>query len=99
MKDLVVEDKWIATVDNAVRDEVERITQQLAGRVQELETRYSDPLPALETRWTRWLTTSVRTWKRWASPRRRAALSDEPSAMQLPNQDRHIDRRKLTDTC
>ena len=48
VKDLVVEDKWIATVEGAVRDEIERITQQLAGRVQELETRYSDPLPELE---------------------------------------------------
>jgi type I restriction enzyme M protein len=26
----------------------EHITQQLAGRVQELETRYADPLPDLE---------------------------------------------------
>jgi len=48
VKDLVVEDKWIATVEDAVRDEVERITQRLAGRVQELETRYADPLPELE---------------------------------------------------
>lgn len=34
VKDLVVEGKWIATVEGAVRDEVERITQRLAGRVQ-----------------------------------------------------------------
>jgi type I restriction enzyme M protein len=26
----------------------EHITQQLSGRVQELETRYAEPLPALE---------------------------------------------------
>jgi len=44
----VVEDKWIATVEGAVRGEVERITQRLAGRVQTLETRYADPLPELE---------------------------------------------------
>jgi len=48
VKNLVVEDKWIATVEDAVRDEVERITQQLSGRVQDLETRYADPLPELE---------------------------------------------------
>jgi type I restriction enzyme M protein len=48
VKDLVVEDKWIATVQTAVRDEIERITQQLSGRVQELETRYAKPLPDLE---------------------------------------------------
>jgi hypothetical protein len=34
--------------EGAVRGEVERITQRLAGRVQELETRYADPLPELE---------------------------------------------------
>ena len=48
VKDLVVEGKWIATVEGAVRDEVERITQRLAGRVQELVARYADPLPELE---------------------------------------------------
>ena len=48
VKNLVVEDKWIATVDDAVRDEIERITQQLAGRVQQLETRYAKPLPEME---------------------------------------------------
>jgi type I restriction enzyme M protein len=48
VKDLVVEDKWIATVEGAVQGEVERITQRLAGRVQELETRYAEPLPELE---------------------------------------------------
>ena len=48
VKSLVVEDKWLTTVEDAVRAEVKRITGQLAGRVQELEERYADPLPALE---------------------------------------------------
>jgi type I restriction enzyme M protein len=34
--------------EGAVQGEVERITQRLAGRVQELETRYADPLPELK---------------------------------------------------
>jgi type I restriction enzyme M protein len=48
VKTLVVEDKWISTVEDAVRSEVERVTQQLAGRVQELEERYAQTLPQLE---------------------------------------------------
>ncbi|MEX2402403.1 MAG: hypothetical protein WD423_16650, partial [Rhodothermales bacterium] len=48
IKTLVVEDKWLATVEDAVRSEVERITGQLAGRVQELEERYAEPLPDIE---------------------------------------------------
>ena len=31
-----------------IKAEIERITQQLASRVKELEERYAEPLPALE---------------------------------------------------
>ena len=48
VKTLVVEDKWLATVEDAVQQEIERVTQRLAGRLQELTERYADPLPALE---------------------------------------------------
>jgi type I restriction enzyme M protein len=48
VKALVVEDKWVAAVEDAVRGEVERVTQRLAGRVQTLEARYATPLPDLE---------------------------------------------------
>ena len=48
IKALVVEDKWIASIRAALESEVERLTQQLAGRVKELEERYASPLPELE---------------------------------------------------
>ena len=48
IKTLVVEDKWLGTIREAVEDEIQRLTQQLAGRVKELEERYVQPLPELE---------------------------------------------------
>jgi type I restriction enzyme M protein len=48
IKKLVVEDKWLASLRAAVADEVQRLTQQLAGRVKELEVRYAQPLAELE---------------------------------------------------
>jgi type I restriction enzyme M protein len=48
IKTLVVEDKWLASLRAAIDGEVQRVTQQLAGRVKELEERYAQPLPALE---------------------------------------------------
>ena len=44
----MVEDKWSAGIRTAIDHEVQRLAQQLAGRVQELEERYARPLPALE---------------------------------------------------
>ena len=48
IKTLVVEDKWFASIRAALESEVQRLTQQLAGRVRELEERYANPLPELE---------------------------------------------------
>ncbi len=48
IKALVVEDKWLASLNAAIEGEVQRLTQQLAARVKELEERYAQPLPALE---------------------------------------------------
>ena len=48
IKVLVVEDKWIASIQSAIDGEVQRLTQALAARVQELEERYAQPLPVLE---------------------------------------------------
>ena len=48
IKALVVEDKWFASIQAAIEGEVQRLTQQLAGRVKELEERYAQPLPQLE---------------------------------------------------
>lgn len=46
-KSLIVDDKWLATLESNIVAEIERVTQQLANRVKELEERYSEPLPAL----------------------------------------------------
>ena len=48
IKALVVEDKWISSIESAIESEVQRLTKGLAGRVQELEYRYAQPLPELE---------------------------------------------------
>ena len=47
IKTLLVEDKWQASLRGALEAEVERVTQQLANRVKELEERYSSSLPQL----------------------------------------------------
>ena len=48
IKTLAVEDKWFASIRGVIEGEVQRLTQQLAGRVKELEERYARPLPELE---------------------------------------------------
>ena len=48
IKALVVEDKWIASIQSAIGAEVQRLTQELTGRVKELEERYAQPLLVLE---------------------------------------------------
>ena len=48
IKTLVVEDKWFTSIQTAIEGEVQRLTQQLAGRVKELEERYARPMPVLE---------------------------------------------------
>lgn len=47
IKSLIVDNKWLATLESQIVAEIERVTQQLANRVKELEERYSEPLPAL----------------------------------------------------
>lgn len=47
IKSLIVEDKWLATLESNIVTEIERVTQQLANRVKELEERYSEPMPAI----------------------------------------------------
>ena len=43
IKTLIVDDKWLATLRGQIEAEIERI----ANRVQELEERYADPMPAI----------------------------------------------------
>ncbi len=45
IKTLIVEDKWLATLDAAIRGEMDRISQALTQRVKELAERYETPLP------------------------------------------------------
>ena len=47
IKQLVIDDKWFATIQAAVTGEVQRLTQNLTERVKELEERYAQPLPEL----------------------------------------------------
>jgi type I restriction enzyme M protein len=44
---LVVEDKWLATIDGAVNVELDRVSQTLTGRIRQLAERYATPLPRL----------------------------------------------------
>ena len=48
LKILVVADKWFASIQSAIADEIQRLTQALTERVKELEERYANPLSALE---------------------------------------------------
>jgi type I restriction enzyme M protein len=47
IKVLVVEDKWLAALDAAIHDEMDRISRALTQRVKELAERYETPLPNL----------------------------------------------------
>jgi type I restriction enzyme M protein len=47
VKSLVVEDKWLATIDTDIHSEMDRISQTLTQRVKELAERYDKPLPVL----------------------------------------------------
>ena len=47
VKTLIVNDKWLATLQANIIAEIERVTQQLANRVKMLEERYAEPLPVL----------------------------------------------------
>jgi type I restriction enzyme M protein len=48
IKTLVADDKWFVSISTAVEGEVQRLTQQLATRVTELEERYARPMSQLE---------------------------------------------------
>ena len=47
IKELVIQDKWLASINNSVKDELEKISHILAGRIYELAKRYETPLPNL----------------------------------------------------
>ena len=47
IKTLVVDDKWLATLDAAIHGEMQRISQALTQRVKELGERYETPMPLM----------------------------------------------------
>lgn len=47
IKTLVVDDKWMQTMDNAIQTEMQRISQRLTQRIKELADRYETPMPIL----------------------------------------------------
>lgn len=49
VKQLVVEDKWMASIERSVKTEMERISQRLTQRIKELAERYETPLPKQTT--------------------------------------------------
>lgn len=50
IKALVVDDKWLATLNAAIHGEMDRVSQQLTQRVKELAERYETPLPHMQRR-------------------------------------------------
>ncbi|MDM8521901.1 type I restriction-modification system subunit M [Desulfococcaceae bacterium HSG8] len=48
VKTLVVDDKWMQTIEKAVKGEIVRISQRLTNRIKELAERYEMPLPAID---------------------------------------------------
>ena len=52
VKTLVVDDKWLATLETAIHGEMDRISQALTQRVKELADRYETPLPQMTDRIT-----------------------------------------------
>jgi len=47
---LVVDDKWLATLEAAIHGELDRVSQALTARVRELAERYEAPMPRLNTK-------------------------------------------------
>ena len=47
IKTLVVDDKWMASLDAAIHGEMDRVSQQLTQRLKELAERYETPMPQM----------------------------------------------------
>ncbi len=48
IKTVVIDFKWLPTIELTLKTEMNRISQQLAGRIKELVDRYEMPLPAID---------------------------------------------------
>jgi type I restriction enzyme M protein len=49
VKVLVVDDKWLSIIKNALSTEIDQISQRLTNRIKELAKRYHTPLPEINT--------------------------------------------------
>jgi type I restriction enzyme M protein len=49
IKQLVVDDKWMTSIERSLKTEMERISQRLTGRIKELAERYEIPMPQQTT--------------------------------------------------
>ena len=47
IKEMVIHDKWLASIYDSINEELEKISHRLAGRIKELVERYEIPLPNL----------------------------------------------------
>jgi type I restriction enzyme M protein len=50
IKQLVVDDKWMQTIETAIKGEIDHISQRLTNRIKELAERYETPLPEISGR-------------------------------------------------
>lgn len=48
IKALVVDDKWMQSIETSIKSEVDQISQHLTTRIKELAERYESPLPAID---------------------------------------------------
>jgi len=48
IKTLIVDDKWMKTLESSVNSEMDRISQRLMQRIKELVERYAEDLPSIE---------------------------------------------------
>ena len=48
VKTLVVDDKWMATLESDISNEIDQISQKLSNRIKELAERYENTLPELD---------------------------------------------------
>ena len=54
VKDLLLNDKWLARLKKDIQQEVDAIAQTLSNRIRELAERYETPLPKLEAKVAAW---------------------------------------------
>jgi type I restriction enzyme M protein len=67
IKQLVLDDKWHATIATRVASEVSALTLALVGRIQELGERYAETVGELDAELASWKAGSLPTWQRWGS--------------------------------